>query len=97
MRRLAAAAGVALLHEIGLLHHLANNSFFYSEEPLAELPHKKCISVSDRGTLSNLLAHHDGYTIFVTGALVFLGQFQERLHDERVVLGGDGELLRRPP
>ena len=31
----------------------------------------------------------------VTGALVFLGQFQERLHDERVVLGGDGELLRR--
>ena len=32
---------------------------------------------------------------FATGALVFLGQFQERLHDERVVLGGDGELLRR--
>ena len=46
----------------------ANNSFFYSEEPLAELPHKKCISVSDRGTLSNLLAHHDGYTIS-TGVL----------------------------
>ena len=46
----------------------ANNSFFYSEEPLAELPHTKCISVSDRGTLSNLLAHHDGYTIS-TGVL----------------------------
>lgn len=46
----------------------ANNSFFYSEEPLAELPHKKRISVSDRGTLSNLLAHHDGYTIS-TGVL----------------------------
>ena len=35
---------------------------------MAELPHKKCISVSDRGTLSNLLAHHDGYTIS-TGVL----------------------------
>ena len=46
----------------------ANNSFFFSEEPLAELPHKKCISVSDRGTLSNLLAHHNGYTIS-TGVL----------------------------
>ena len=46
----------------------ANNSFFYSEEPLAELPHTKCISVSDRGTLSNLLAHHNGYTIS-TGVL----------------------------
>ena len=38
------------------------------EEPLAELPHTKCISVSDRGTLSNLLAHHNGYTIS-TGVL----------------------------
>ena len=46
----------------------ANNSFFFSEEPLAELPHKKCISVRDRGTLSNLLAHHNGYTIS-TGVL----------------------------
>ena len=33
-----------------------------------ELPHTKCISVSDRGTLSNLLAHHNGYTIS-TGVL----------------------------
>ena len=39
------------------------NSFFYAEEPFAELPHGKRIAVSDRGTLSNLLAHHDGYTI----------------------------------
>lgn len=31
-------------------------------------PHTKCISVSDRGTLSNLLAHHNGYTIS-TGVL----------------------------
>lgn len=45
-----------------------NNSFFYAEEPLAELPHDKCISVSDRGTLSNLLAHHNGYTVS-TGVL----------------------------
>ncbi|MCI8425922.1 MAG: LysR family transcriptional regulator substrate-binding protein, partial [Adlercreutzia sp.] len=45
-----------------------NNSFFYAEEPLAELSHDKCISVSDRGTLSNLLAHHNGYTIS-TGVL----------------------------
>jgi DNA-binding transcriptional LysR family regulator len=40
-----------------------NNSFFYAEEPLAELSHSKCISVSDRGTLSNLLMNHNGYTI----------------------------------
>ena len=39
------------------------NSFFYAEEPFAELPHDKRIAVSDRGTLSNLLAHHNGYTI----------------------------------
>ncbi len=44
------------------------NSFFYAEEPFAELPHDKRISVSDRGTLSNLLAHHNGYTIS-TGVL----------------------------
>lgn len=44
------------------------NSFYYSEEPLAELPHKKKIVISDRGTLSNLLVHHDGYTIS-TGVL----------------------------
>ena len=44
------------------------NSFFYAEEPFAELPHDKRIAVSDRGTLSNLLAHHNGYTIS-TGVL----------------------------
>lgn len=44
------------------------SSFYYSEEPLSELPHKKRISVSDRGTLSNLLAHHNGYTLS-TGVL----------------------------
>lgn len=44
------------------------DSFFYSEEPLAELPHSRCITFSDRGTLSNLLANHSGYTIS-TGVL----------------------------
>ncbi len=44
------------------------NSFFYAEEPFAERPHDKRIAVSDRGTLSNLLAHHNGYTIS-TGVL----------------------------
>lgn len=45
-----------------------NNSFYYSEEPLSSLPHKKRIVISDRGTLSNLLTHHDGYTVS-TGVL----------------------------
>ncbi len=36
---------------------------FFAEEPFAELPHQKRIAVSDRGTLANLLAHHDGYTV----------------------------------
>ena len=45
-----------------------NNSFFFSEEPLSELPHKKQVIISDRGTLSNLLTHHKGYT-FSTGVL----------------------------
>lgn len=39
------------------------NSFYFSEEPLSSLPHSRKIIVSDRGTLSNLLAHHNGYTI----------------------------------
>jgi DNA-binding transcriptional LysR family regulator len=39
------------------------DSFFYAEEPFAELPHEKRVIVSDRGTLSNLLAHHTGYTV----------------------------------
>ncbi len=44
------------------------NSFFYAEEPFAELPHEKRILISDRGTLSNLLSHHNGYTVS-TGVL----------------------------
>lgn len=45
-----------------------SNSFYYSEEPFAEHPHEKNIIVGDRGTLSNLLAHHTGYTV-TTGVL----------------------------
>lgn len=45
-----------------------NNSFFYFEEPFAEMPHDKCIHISDRGTLSNLLSHHNGFTVS-TGVL----------------------------
>lgn len=44
------------------------NSFFFSEEPLSHLSHKQTIAISDRGTLSNLLTHHNGYTIS-TGVL----------------------------
>lgn len=45
-----------------------NNSFYFAEEPFAELPHEKKIIVSDRGTLANLLSHHVGYTVS-TGVL----------------------------
>ena len=44
------------------------NSFYYAEEPLAYLPHKRNVRISDRGTLTNLLTHHSGYTIS-TGVL----------------------------
>lgn len=44
------------------------NSFYYAEEPFAELPHSKRVIISDRGTLSNLLTHHNGYTVS-TGVL----------------------------
>ncbi len=44
------------------------NSFYYSEEPLPDLPHDKCIDIADRGTLANLLTHTLGYTLS-TGVL----------------------------
>ncbi len=44
------------------------NSFYYSEEPLSYLPHKGNIRISDRGTLTNLLTKHNGYTLS-TGVL----------------------------
>ena len=45
-----------------------SNSFYYSEEPLSYLPHKKNVRISDRGTLTNLLTNHNGYTLS-TGVL----------------------------
>ncbi|MCI8469827.1 MAG: LysR family transcriptional regulator [Eggerthellaceae bacterium] len=44
------------------------NSFYYAEEPFSYLPHKKVIRISDRGTLTNLLACHNGFTLS-TGVL----------------------------
>ena len=45
-----------------------SNSFYYSEEPLSYLPHARNIRISDRGTLTNLLTSHNGYTLS-TGVL----------------------------
>ncbi|MBO4365519.1 MAG: LysR family transcriptional regulator [Eggerthellaceae bacterium] len=45
-----------------------DNSFYYSEEPLSNLPHKRNIRISDRGTLTNLLTAYKGYTVS-TGVL----------------------------
>lgn len=39
------------------------NSFYFSEEPLSYLPHRKLIRVSDRGTMTTLLSNHDGYLL----------------------------------
>ncbi|MCH4221600.1 MAG: LysR family transcriptional regulator [Eggerthellaceae bacterium] len=44
------------------------NSFYYAEEPLSYLPHKRTIRISDRGTLTNLLTDYNGYTLS-TGVL----------------------------
>ena len=63
------------------------NSFHYAEEPLAQLPHKKRIAVSDRGTLSNLLAHQDGYTVS-TGVLsseMYTGIVAVPLHTDEIM------------
>ena len=45
-----------------------HNSFYFSEEILSQIPHKKSIVVSDRATLFNLLIGLDGYTL-ATGIL----------------------------
>ena len=44
------------------------NSFYYAEEPFSYLPHARNIRISDRGTLTNLLTSHNGYTLS-TGVL----------------------------
>lgn len=45
-----------------------HNSFYFAEEILSQVPHKKSIVVSDRATLFNLLIGLEGYTI-ATGIL----------------------------
>ncbi|MFU2163952.1 LysR family transcriptional regulator [Streptococcus pluranimalium] len=45
-----------------------HNSFYFSEEIMAQIPHPKSIVVSDRATLFNLMIGLDGYTI-ATGIL----------------------------
>ncbi|MFS1664253.1 LysR family transcriptional regulator [Streptococcus sp. zg-JUN1979] len=45
-----------------------HNSFYFSEEIMSQVPHKKSIVVSDRATLFNLLIGLDGYTV-ATGIL----------------------------
>ena len=44
------------------------NSFHFAEEPFGSIPHKRNITFSDRGTLTNLLTYGDGYTLS-TGVL----------------------------
>ena len=44
------------------------NSFHFAEEPQASVPHKKNVTYTDRGTLTNLLTHGMGYTLS-TGVL----------------------------
>lgn len=46
----------------------SDNSFYFSEEPLSYVPHRRLIRASDRGTMTSLLTHHDGY-LLSTGVL----------------------------
>lgn len=39
------------------------NSFYYSEEPLSYLPHRKFIRATDRGTMTTFLSHGKGYLL----------------------------------
>lgn len=67
-----------------------DNSFYYAEEPLSYLPHKRNIHISDRGTLSNLLVTHNGYTLS-TGVLsseMHTGIASIPLHVEETMLVG---------
>lgn len=40
-----------------------HNSFYFSEEMMAHIPHSKSIVVSDRATLFNLMIGLNGYTV----------------------------------
>lgn len=41
----------------------AASSFYFSEEPFGNLPHKRNVTFSDRGTLTNLLLEGKGFTL----------------------------------
>lgn len=54
------------------------NSYYFSEEILSTLPHKKQIKISDRATIFNLMVGLNGYTISS-------GIISSELNDEKIV------------
>jgi DNA-binding transcriptional LysR family regulator len=54
------------------------SSFYFSEEILSTLPHKKHIRISDRATIFNLMVGLNGYTISS-------GIISSELNDEKIV------------
>lgn len=54
------------------------NSFYFSEEILSTLSHKKSIKVSDRATIFNLMVGLNGYTIS-------FGIISSKLNDDKIV------------
>ena len=54
------------------------NSFYFSEEILSTLSHKKSIKVSDRATIFNLMVGLNGYTISY-------GIISSKLNDDKIV------------
>ncbi|WKF83956.1 LysR family transcriptional regulator [Lacticaseibacillus pantheris] len=54
------------------------NSFYFAEEILSTLPHKKHIQISDRATIFNLMVGLNGYTISS-------GIISSELNDEKIV------------
>ncbi len=55
-----------------------NNSFYFSEEILSTVSHKKSIMVSDRATIFNLMMGVNGYTIST-------GVISKKLNDENII------------
>lgn len=68
----------------------SQNSFYFSEEPFSQVPHRQVIRYTDRGTLTNLLTSFNGYTIS-TGVLsseMHRGIASIPLHtDEKMLVG----------
>lgn len=54
------------------------NSFYFSEEILSTITHKKSIKVSDRATIFNLMVGLNGYTISS-------GIISSELNDDKIV------------